>query len=112
MKVLNGGNRSDPRVASSFYDPLDRSTLAAVTVRKAVPMPSSASRLAITGIAGVLLAASAVVPAAAATPATVATVSAVPSLAAKKTATTSAKERKRVDSVKTPKLGWYKCYDT
>ena len=38
--------------------------------------------------------------------------SAVPSFAVNKNATTSAKERKRVDSVKTPKLGWYKCYDT
>ena len=59
-----------------------------------------------------VLAAGAVVPAAAATPQTAAPVSAFPSLAAKKNATTSAKERKRVDSVKTPKLGWYKCYDT
>ena len=75
-------------------------------------MPSSASRLAIAGIAGVVLAAGAAVPAAAATPRTGAPATAVPSLAAKKNATTSAKERKRVDSVKTPKLGWYKCYET
>lgn len=75
-------------------------------------MPSSASRLAIAGVAGVVLATGAVVPAAAATPQTVTPVSAVPLLAAKKNATTSAKERKRVDSVKTPKLGWYKCYQT
>ena len=31
--------------------------------------------------------------------------------AAGKPDTTSARERKRVDSVPTPKLGWYKCYD-
>ncbi len=36
---------------------------------------------------------------------------AVPASAATaKPATTTAKERKRVDSVPTPKLGWYKCY--
>ncbi len=75
-------------------------------------MPSSARRLAITGIAGAVLAAGAAVPAAAATPQAAPPLSAVPSLAAKKAATTSAKERKRVDSVKTPKLGWYKCYET
>jgi pimeloyl-ACP methyl ester carboxylesterase len=32
--------------------------------------------------------------------------------AAVKSDTTSAKERARVDRVPTPKLGWYKCYDT
>ncbi|MFI6072001.1 alpha/beta hydrolase [Actinoplanes sp. NPDC051343] len=32
--------------------------------------------------------------------------------AAAKTDTTSAQERARVDRVPTPKLGWYKCYDT
>jgi pimeloyl-ACP methyl ester carboxylesterase len=32
--------------------------------------------------------------------------------AAAKTDTTTAKERARVDRVPTPKLGWYKCYDT
>jgi pimeloyl-ACP methyl ester carboxylesterase len=40
---------------------------------------------------------------------------AAPAVAAAKparTATTSAAERARVDRVKTPKLGWYKCYDT
>jgi pimeloyl-ACP methyl ester carboxylesterase len=34
------------------------------------------------------------------------------SAAAKRTDTTSAKERARVDRVPTPKLGWYKCFDT
>jgi pimeloyl-ACP methyl ester carboxylesterase len=33
-----------------------------------------------------------------------------PAQAAAKTDTTSAKERARVDKVKTPKLGWYNCY--
>ena len=75
-------------------------------------MPSSASRLVIAGITGVVLAAGAVVPAAAATPRIGTPASAGPSAFAKKPATTSAKERKRVDSVKTPKLGWYKCYGT
>jgi pimeloyl-ACP methyl ester carboxylesterase len=37
---------------------------------------------------------------------------AAPASAAAKTDHTSAQERKRVDSVPTPKLGWYKCDDT
>ncbi|WP_305782384.1 alpha/beta hydrolase [Symbioplanes lichenis] len=36
---------------------------------------------------------------------------AAPAAAATKTDKTSTLERKRVDSVPTPKLGWYKCYD-
>ncbi|BFU43924.1 alpha/beta hydrolase [Krasilnikovia sp. MM14-A1004] len=61
-------------------------------------MPPLARRTLIAGAAGLLLSGLAVGPAAAAgSPAS---------------ATTSALERKRVDSVKTPKLGWYKCYDT
>jgi pimeloyl-ACP methyl ester carboxylesterase len=75
-------------------------------------MPFSASRLATAGIAGVVLAAGAVVPAVAASPSAAAPVSMAPSFVVRtKTDKTSAKERKRVDSVKTPKLGWYKCYD-
>jgi pimeloyl-ACP methyl ester carboxylesterase len=75
-------------------------------------MSISASRLATAGIAGMVLAAGAVVPAAAVPPGAIAPAAAATSLAARaKPATTSAKERKRVDSVKTPKLGWYKCYE-
>jgi pimeloyl-ACP methyl ester carboxylesterase len=73
-------------------------------------MPFPASRLVTVGIAGAMLAAGAAVPAVAA-PTTAAPVSVVPAFAVRKAATTSAKERKRVDSVKAPKLGWYKCYD-
>ena len=36
---------------------------------------------------------------------------AVPATAASAVDKTSARERQRVDGVKTPKLGWYKCYD-
>ena len=41
----------------------------------------------------------------------VAPASAAPSSAAVKNDQTSAQERKRVDSVPTPKLGWFKCYE-
>ncbi|GID94159.1 alpha/beta hydrolase [Amorphoplanes digitatis] len=71
-------------------------------------MPFTPSRLASAGIAGVILAAGAVAPVAA-TPPQEATASFVVRAKPDKT---SAKERKRVDSVKTPKLGWYKCYGT
>jgi pimeloyl-ACP methyl ester carboxylesterase len=75
-------------------------------------MPFPASRLVTAGIVGAVLAAGAAVPASAVTPRAT-PVSAVPSFVVHpKTDTTSAKERKRVDSVKTPKLGWYKCYDS
>ena len=74
-------------------------------------MPLSAKRLVTAGIVGAVLVAGAAVPATAATPVSAAPVSVVPSFVVRKAATTSAKERKRVDSVKTPKLGWYKCYD-
>jgi pimeloyl-ACP methyl ester carboxylesterase len=61
-------------------------------------MPPLGRRLLATGAAAVVILAGALAPAPA-------------SAAAKKTDRTSAQERKRVDSVKTPKLGWYKCYD-
>jgi pimeloyl-ACP methyl ester carboxylesterase len=64
-------------------------------------MPRTGKRLVTTAVAGVMLAALAAVPAAAA-----------PAAQSRAVDQTSALERKRVDSVKTPKLGWYKCYDT
>ncbi|MEV6342299.1 alpha/beta hydrolase [Actinoplanes sp. NPDC051851] len=60
-------------------------------------MHLSRSRLLAAGIAAVAVAASIAVPSAAQAYATA--------------AVTSKAERKRVDSVPTPKLGWYKCYD-
>ncbi|MEU4428802.1 alpha/beta hydrolase [Actinoplanes sp. NPDC024001] len=68
------------------------------------------SRLLVAGTVGIVLAASASVPAAAVAPVTVEP--AAVQAAAKKSATTSKAEKRRVDRLKTPKLGWYKCYDT
>ncbi|MFI5835239.1 alpha/beta hydrolase [Micromonospora sp. NPDC051300] len=62
-------------------------------------MPRVVRSLAATGIAGILLAGSAVAPAAAATP--------QPPTYDR----TSAAEARRVDRVPTPKLDWYACYD-
>ncbi|MFG1675700.1 alpha/beta hydrolase [Micromonospora sp. NPDC049282] len=64
-------------------------------------MPRVVRSLAATGIAGILLAGSAVAPAAAAAP-----VSQPPTYDR-----TSAAEARRVDRVPTPKLDWYACYD-
>ncbi|GAB1639820.1 alpha/beta hydrolase [Krasilnikovia sp. MM14-A1259] len=61
-------------------------------------MPPLARHILIAGAAGLLLSGSVVGPATAAE--------------SSASATTSALERKRVDSVKTPTLGWYKCFDT
>jgi pimeloyl-ACP methyl ester carboxylesterase len=65
-------------------------------------MPPLGRRLLAVVLAAVVVAAGAAAPA-----------SASASASAKNVHTdhTSAQERKRVDSVKTPKLGWYKCYD-
>jgi pimeloyl-ACP methyl ester carboxylesterase len=62
-----------------------------------IRMPPLAKRLLTAGLTGVMITGMLAAPAAAAT--------------GKAAAKTSALERKRVDSVKTPKLGWYKCYD-
>jgi pimeloyl-ACP methyl ester carboxylesterase len=67
---------------------------------------SLVNRLLTVGIAGAVAASALGVPAAAA-PAPLA----APAAAAAAYDKTSAAEKKRVDSVKTPKLGWYKCYD-
>jgi pimeloyl-ACP methyl ester carboxylesterase len=79
-----------------------------------MPLPA---RLTAAGLAGMLLAAAlaaaapAVAPADAAASAVAEPTAGASAVAiAKGHATTSAKERKRVDSVKTPKLNWYKCY--
>ncbi|MFI9642885.1 alpha/beta hydrolase [Micromonospora sp. NPDC051925] len=66
-------------------------------------MPRRARSLAAAGIAGIVLAGTAVVPAAAApgSPHTLPLTS----------DRTSVAEARRVDSVPTPKLGWYACYD-
>ncbi|WP_328460990.1 alpha/beta hydrolase [Actinoplanes sp. NBC_00393] len=61
------------------------------------------SRLLVAGTVGILLAASASVPAAAQAPVTV-------TAAKAKSATTSKVEKRRLDTLKTPKLDWYKCY--
>ncbi|MCU7727956.1 alpha/beta hydrolase [Actinoplanes sp. KI2] len=61
-------------------------------------MPRLGRTVLVTGMVASVLMAGAAAPAAAAT--------------AAKTDQTSAQERKRVDSVPTPRLGWYKCYDT
>ena len=58
------------------------------------------------GLSGALLAASVTVPAVAAP-----TTTAAAAGFAARTDVTSAAEKKRVDRVKTPKLGWYPCYD-
>jgi pimeloyl-ACP methyl ester carboxylesterase len=58
-------------------------------------MPLPITRLLTAGVAGVLVAAGATVPA----------------VAAPSADRTSTAESRRVDRVKTPKLGWYKCYD-
>lgn len=65
------------------------------------------NRLLAVGLTGAVVAATFSVPANAAP-------TAAPSAVAwaKSYDKTSAKEKKRVDSVKTPKLGWYKCYET
>jgi pimeloyl-ACP methyl ester carboxylesterase len=80
------------------------------------------ARLTAAGLAGMLLAATLATAAPAVAAPTgsasepTATAAAEPAAAAsavaiaKGHATTSARERKRVDSVKTPKLSWYKCY--
>ncbi|WP_433826659.1 alpha/beta hydrolase [Actinoplanes sp. CA-015351] len=66
-------------------------------------MPRSRFLVAgVAGLAGIALALSASVPAQAFTPAA----------EASKAATTSKAERKRLDKLPTPKLGWYKCYGT
>ncbi|MCZ7434919.1 alpha/beta hydrolase [Micromonospora sp. WMMC241] len=64
-------------------------------------MPRVVRSLAATGIAGILLAGSAVAPAAAAAPAA----------QAPTYDRTSTAEARRVDRVPTPKLDWYACYD-
>jgi hypothetical protein len=64
-------------------------------------MPPLEKRFLAAGLVGVLLAAGAAVPALAAQAGTGRSAS----------DSVSAQERKRVDSVKTPKLGWYQCYD-
>ena len=64
------------------------------------------NRLLAVGLAGAVVAATFSVPANAA-PTTTSAIA-----WAKSYDKTSAKEKKRVDSVKTPKLGWYKCYET
>src|SRR3954467_361519 len=58
-------------------------------------MPLTVKRLVTALLSGVMMASGA----------------AVPSAAAPAHDKTSVKERKRVDSVKTPKLGWFRCYD-
>ncbi|GAA1605115.1 alpha/beta fold hydrolase [Actinoplanes couchii] len=63
-------------------------------------MPITRSRLLAAGV----LSAAVAVAGAVAVPAT--------AQAAGKTATTSAAERRRLDKLPTPKLGWYKCYGT
>lgn len=67
------------------------------------------SRLLVAGTAGIVLAASASVPAAAMTPVATAP-DGITVVAAAKPATTSKTEKRRLDRLKTPKLGWYKCY--
>ena len=74
-------------------------------------MPLIRSRFLVAGAAGIALTVSASVPAAAFAPATAAPVAVTAKAAAAvKTATTSAVERRRLDRLPTPKLGWYKCY--
>ncbi len=69
-------------------------------------MPSATSLWA-AGLSGALLATSLTVPAVAGP-----TTTAVPTRSKVSRAdATSAAEKKRVDRVKTPKLGWYRCYD-
>jgi pimeloyl-ACP methyl ester carboxylesterase len=63
-------------------------------------MRISPSRLLVAGLAGLAVTVSASVPASAF----------APQAAAAKPATTSKAEKKRLDKLKTPKLGWYKCY--
>jgi pimeloyl-ACP methyl ester carboxylesterase len=65
------------------------------------------NRLLAVGLTGAVVAATFSVPANAAPTATPSAIA-----WAKSYDKTSAKEKKRVDSVKTPKLGWYKCYET
>jgi pimeloyl-ACP methyl ester carboxylesterase len=74
--------------------------------RKATCMPFSTRLLAV-GIAGSVVAATFAVPASAAPAAALGSIS-----WANTYDKTSAAEKKRVDSVKTPKLAWYKCYET
>ncbi|GLY04593.1 MULTISPECIES: alpha/beta hydrolase [Actinoplanes] len=70
-------------------------------------MPLPRPRLLIAGVAGVALAVSASVPASAFGPAA----AEAKATAAAKPATTSKAEKKRLDTLPTPKLGWYKCYE-
>jgi pimeloyl-ACP methyl ester carboxylesterase len=80
-------------------------------VRKVTCMPLTIRLLAV-GIAGGVVASTFSAPAIAAPTAAAPSAAATTATAtaAKKYDTTSAVEKKRVDSVKTPKLGWYKCY--
>jgi pimeloyl-ACP methyl ester carboxylesterase len=63
-------------------------------------MPLKTHRLLTSALAGVVLAAGATVPALG-----------TPALGAPASASTSTAEKRRVDAVPTPKLGWYKCFD-
>jgi pimeloyl-ACP methyl ester carboxylesterase len=79
---------------TSYY--LERGDEAAFDQRKESCMPRLGRTVLVTGLVAGVLIAGAAAPAAAAT--------------AAKSDHTSTLERKRVDSVPTPKLGWYNCY--